>query len=391
MKQKIDTIAVKEAFQRINKHPLFVNSSIYSRLLEYLIEKALDNEEVKEFTIGADLFKKNYLSDKNDGTVRTHMYNLRKKLTEYYSKEGAGEMLQFNISKGQYNLDFITKEKKSKEQSFNAPTLTISVKHLKLVGIISLLIFVLLGFLWTYYNQAPILWGDFFKSDQKNLVVVSDQYVVHEKLSDEQIHTVLYKDINNNEDFIKYTNKHQNSKIKITDYTIMTKMAPYCLKNITEWFVNHKSNFDLKLESNLTYEEIHNSNFVFIGQFKTMNISKSFFLKDSRVFSIYQDGFKYSKDGVEKIYDTQYNPKNNVEYAMVSYTSLFPGKKAFYFVSNNDIGVIATLSKFTDKDWLKRFQAQLGNKTTHFNALFEVSGLKRNELSCKMVAFEAIP
>ena len=390
MKQKTDPIAIREAFQRINIHPLFANSSIYSRLLEYLVEKALNNEEVKEFTIGADLFKKNYLSDKNDGTVRTHMYNLRKKLAEYYLKEGAEENLRFTISKGQYNLDFVTKEKKSEEQAINNPTLTIAIKHLKLVGIAILIVVALFWAVWSYLNQTPLLWEDFFKPNQNNLVVVSDQYVVHEKLSDEKIHTVLYEEINNNEDFISYTNKLPDTKIKITDYTLMTKMAPYCLKNITEWFVNHKSNFELKLESNLNYEEIRNANVLFIGQFKTMNISKSFFLKNSRVFSIYHDGFKYKKNGVEKIYDTQYDKNNKLEYAMVAYTSLVPGKKAFYFVSNNDIGVMATLSKFTDENWLKEFQSKLGGKKKHFNALFKVSGLQRTELSCKMVALELI-
>ena len=55
---------------------------------------------------------------------------------------------------------------------------------------------------------------------------------------------------------------------------------------------------------------------------------------------------------------------------MVSFTSLSPGKKFIYFVSNNDIGVMATLKEFTDKDWLKEFYKNSGSKVNHFNALF---------------------
>ena len=51
---------------------------------------------------------------------------------------------------------------------------------------------------------------------------------------------------------------------------------------------------------------------------------------------------------------------------------------------------MATLSKFTDENWLKEFQCKLGGKKKHFNALFKVSGLQRTELSCKMVALELI-
>jgi len=65
-------------------------------------------------------------------------------------------------------------------------------------------------------------------------------------------------------------------------------------------FSNYNSNFALRLESTLTMDDIKNNNVVFIGQFKTMNISSALFLKDSHVFSIYKDGFIYKEDGPDK-------------------------------------------------------------------------------------------
>lgn len=389
MSKGIDPIVVQETLQRMSKHPLFINSSVYSRLLAYLVEKALKNEEVKEFTIGADLFQKNYNYDKNDGTVRSHMYNLRKKLAEYYQKEGASELLIFTINKGQYNLDFIWRETVTKQQLSRERVIRVPISYIRWGVLVTLMLLVVFWGVKQYWNQPPPFWEAFFKSNQKNVVVISDQYVVHEKLADGDWHTVLYGDINNNEDLIDYTAKTARD-LKITDYTLMSKMAPYCVKNMTEWFLEHQQTFDLKLESNLNYEDIRDVNLIFIGQFKTMNISKNFFLKDSHDFRLYHDGFQHTKNGIKKIYDTQFNQSIRIEYAMVSYTSLSPGKSAFYFVSNNDIGVMATLSKFTNKEWLKNFQKQLNNQEGHFNALFEVSGLQRTEVSCKLVALEEV-
>lgn len=390
MRNDKDKIEINEALQKICKHPLFTNSSIYSRLLHYLVEKALANEDVKEFTIGNDLFEKNYSDDKNDGTVRSYMYNLRKKLADYYQKEGADETIVFNISKGQYNLHFISRAALSKQRKTNHSSVIIPVKYLQFAAIFTIIGVVLLWGGIEFFKSPVLIWEPFFNKDQKNLVVVSDQYVVHEKLEDGALHAVLYETINNSDDFLEYTNKSPKPQLKTTDYTLMSKMAPYCIKLITEWFIHHKSDYDLKLESDLNYEDIRNHNLVFVGQFKTMNMSKSFFLKDSKVFSLYKDGFKYTKDGNEKVYNTQFNKNSRIEYAMVSFTSLSPGKKAIYFVSNNDIGVMATLSKFTDNNWLKKFNNNLGNKESQFNALFEVSGLQRTDTSCKLVALEVI-
>lgn len=391
MNKVTDPNTVHEALHKICKHALFANSSVYSPLLTYLVKKALDKEDVKEFTIGADLFTKNYNYDKNDGTVRSHMYNLRKKLAEYYQKEGADDPLIFRISKGQYNLEFVTNEALLKPQIEHHPTVTISIQKLKLAAICIVVFALGLLLAWRYTQQAPQLWEAFFDSESQNIVIISDQYVVHQKLADGELHSVIYPEINNNEQFIAYTAKNQDRSLLNTDYTLMSKMAPYCIKNITEWFEKYQSKFELKLESNLKYEDIRNTNLIFIGQSKTMTTSKSVFLKDSNVFTLYRDGFKYAKNGVEKVYDTKYNQSNRVEYAMVSCTSLSPGKTALYFVSNNDIGVMATLHNFTNKVWLDQFQSQLTNKTKHFNALFEVSGLQRTDVSCKMVALEQMP
>ena len=388
MKFVKDTKTIEEALKRICSHPLFINSSIYTRLLAYLVEKALAQEELKEFTIGADLFGKNYIDNKNDGLVRSYMYKLRKKLTAYYNEVGAQESVIFEIKKGQYNLSF-TSSNNYRQQKETA-AIRIPIKVLKYAGLIAFTLLVGTFVFIHHLNKPSPIWNPFFEKTTTNMVVISDQYVVDQIFEDGELHAVIYREIKNPKDFLNYSRKYPKKNIKTNDYTLVSKMAPYSIKAITQWFDIYKKDYTLQLESKLSLEDVQANNIIFVGQFKTMNLSESLFLKNSKVFSTYLDGFKFKKNGNVKVFDTTHGENGKIEYAMVSYSSISPGKKAIYFVSNNDIGVMATLRKFTDKDWLNEFSNNLPKNTTHFNALFEVSGLQRTDISCTLVELEII-
>ncbi|BAX81742.1 helix-turn-helix domain-containing protein [Labilibaculum antarcticum] len=385
-----DQKAIENALKRICSHPLFANSSIYTRLLEYLVEKALSGEELKEFTIGTDLFGKNYLDDKNDGTVRSYMYKLRKKLAAYYAEADIRESVIFEIKKGQYNLSFIPSNKYHQLKKNTDISIKIPLKALKLAGIIAFTVLAASLVIINQMNTPSNIWKAFFEKMATNMVIVSDQYIVDEIYSDGEMHGVAYPEINNADDFFTYTQKHPEKHLKPNDYTLLSKMAPYSVKRLTQWFDSNKTDYTLQLESELSYDDVRENNIVFVGQFKTMNLSKSLFLKNSKAFTTYLDGFKYETKDTVKVFDTKYGENGKIEYAMVSYTSISPSKKAIYFVSNNDIGVMATLRKFTDKKWLSKFCDGLTKDTNHFNALFEVSGLQRTDISCKLIELEII-
>jgi hypothetical protein len=388
MISKADEKMIKEALGKLCAHPLFVNSIVYTRLLRYLVEKAIQKEDIKEYTIGADLFGKNYLSDKNDGTVRTHMYKLRKKLAVCYADKNRQNDIIFEIKKGQYNLDFISKKEFNQQKP--SATLQIPFKYLKISCLVLLFVLISVSGVRNYLQHPPQVWNGFLEKGANNVVVISDQYIIMATNEYGEKHATMYGEINSNEELLAYKKEYPDHKIDNTDYTLMSKMAPFGIKKLDEWFLGWNSNFRLQLESNLTLTDIKENNILFIGQFKTMNLSKSFFLKNSKVFSIYGDGFKCSDKGQEKIYNTQFVENGKVEYALVSFTTLSPGKSALYFVSNNDIGVMATLRNFTDKDWLKTFSAKLPDNGNKFNALFEVSGLQRTDMSCKLVELEIV-
>ncbi|WP_109830545.1 hypothetical protein [Reichenbachiella versicolor] len=386
MRREFQKSEIEETLDKVCNDNLFTNSSTLQKLLRYLVEKKLLNEDLKELTIGLDLFDSNYSVDKHDGIVRTYIYKLRQKLVKYYAQPEVNDPIIFEIKKGQYNLSFQSPNELIKSESDKSIKIPLQKLWIGL-GIALIIGTVILA----KFNLEPetYLWKPFLSPDASNLVVISDQYVVSETNQYDEEHAVLYPEINNDDQFLKYQNENPERKLRRTDYSVMSKMAPFSIKSITEWLIPNGGSFDMKLESQLVFDDIRKHNIVFVGQFKTMNLSKAIFLKDSKVFSTYIDGFKYSIGDETKVYNTKHGTQR-VEYAMVSYTSISPNNKVFYFVSNNDIGVMATVRNFTSPDWLKDFASKIPQEAKHFNALFQVSGIQRTDMSCELVELEVI-
>jgi hypothetical protein len=87
----------------------FRHSDGLHKLLEYLGAKALNGgaAELKEYTIGIEAFDKSADYDPQlDPAVRVLASKLRRKLEDYYLKEGAGNPLRVELPKGHYALKF---------------------------------------------------------------------------------------------------------------------------------------------------------------------------------------------------------------------------------------------------------------------------------------------
>lgn len=94
--------------QRVLDSEAMRHSDSMRRLLEYLGEKSLEGAtDLKEYTIGVEAFRKPEDYDpQQDATVRVLASKLRRKLEEYYSKEGAESEVRIEIPRGHYELKF---------------------------------------------------------------------------------------------------------------------------------------------------------------------------------------------------------------------------------------------------------------------------------------------
>lgn len=388
MDKQFDTNKIKEYLNKICSNETFDKSSRYTRLLTFLVDQAIEQNDLKEHTIGIELYEQNYNTDKNDGIVRVYMYNLRKKLKTYYENDGKYDAFIFTFEKGSYNLKFVTnkiiKEQPTKNQDIEKQT-----NNKK--WYILLAITAIIGLLSYYLIPRDKLycWEAFLQKNGSNTCILADQIIMSKKGAVIG-NLITHKDVNSSSDFITYTKEHSEESLELSDYTFFTKAIPYSVNYLSRFFATYGQAFSPIPESEFRYEEIKKNNIIYIGQYKTMNVSKEIFLRNSKIFKADYNSFIVINNGKESIFKAEFNDVLRAEYAMVSYIPLSNGKKALYFVSNNDIGTMATINNFTDLEFLNQFYKKLPSPEAYYNALFKVEGVDRSDINCELVALEIV-
>lgn len=105
----LEVEASSAQIQRILQSKAFRTSEVHRNLLNYLAEKSLsgDAENVKEYTVGLDVFSKPSSYDpRQESTVRMHVARLRQKLSEYYRTEGVDDPIIVDLPKGGFRVVF---------------------------------------------------------------------------------------------------------------------------------------------------------------------------------------------------------------------------------------------------------------------------------------------
>ena len=91
--------------QAVLQSPLFARSPALSHLLTYLCEKTFagETEQIKEYSVAVDVFDRQDSFDQDtDSIVRVQANRLRKRLSEYYARDGAAHAIHITVPVGQY-------------------------------------------------------------------------------------------------------------------------------------------------------------------------------------------------------------------------------------------------------------------------------------------------
>lgn len=386
MNTQKDLDNIQHYLEKILSDDFFAKSTRYSSLLKFLVEETLAGNELKEFIVGQHIFNKNYDSTINDGKVRVYIYNLRKRLKEYYDNNGADDAIVFCLNKGSYNIQF---EERVVEEEVTTPHKTLFTwKHI--VGSAAVLITASVLFVLNFNSKDLYSWESFMQSRTPNVCVMADQIMLKHQLGDTWGATT-HPYANNRNAYKQLKKTLKGDSLRIVDFTFLTKGIPHAVKDLTMWFGKHDADFKLALESELRYKDIEDVNLIYVGQLKTMVLSSEIFLQNSKIFRASDSHFYTLKgDSIVKHWAGFKGEELRSEYAMVSYFPLENGHNAFYFVSNNDIGTMSTVSHFTDPKFLKEFYKQFPSNKAHFNALFRVEGMDRTDIRCELVDLEIL-
>ncbi|MBN2281086.1 MAG: winged helix-turn-helix domain-containing protein [Candidatus Marinimicrobia bacterium] len=381
----------------------FSESKRYQELMNYLVKAALEDIIPKEITIAHDVFGKSFDDDtKNDTQVRVYIHNLRKKLDSYYQREGKNDEIIFEIPKGHYKVSFY--DRKNKKTAFVQKSFLI-VNLIFMVLMLTTTMIILSGNRTRtsdkLLTESP-LWRDFIGNEEPVLIVIGDYYLYRlENLFGEQSHLYIrdYK-INSDNDLEEFVAKKQpdSVSVKMTNHTLLGKMAPWTVSELTRIMTLCRQEFDLKLSSALQWQDLDKYNIIFIGTFKSLGILNELVSDRNFSYTIQPNTLNYhdlvsdstfayisTSSTIDKAYEDDFSAV--VKLPISEHTS------ALIFSSTRDIGCIATVKHLTNPKTLIQFEKEhqlMAPQNRYFESIFKIQGFERNVNSVDLLHFDSI-
>ena len=99
---------VRAELDRILASRCFQQAGRASDFLRFVVEQTLDGagQRLKGYTIGVEVFGRPADFDaQSDALVRVEAGRLRRRLVEYYAKEGAADTVKIELPRGTYAVD----------------------------------------------------------------------------------------------------------------------------------------------------------------------------------------------------------------------------------------------------------------------------------------------
>jgi hypothetical protein len=395
---------VKMFLEKVLQSKEFVESQMHQKLLEYLVKASLDGDIPKDSTIAYDVFDADPKDD-NDVTtkVRVYVHNLRKKLASYYIYEGKEDEIRFEIPKGHYKVVFRDqyKPRKWKKQS----RLLYAVLAILAISM-ALNIFLLQSGQSGISLHIPVkhnnpVWQEYLTDDLPTLIVLGDYFLYVDMYLNDRNRYVRDFQINSLQDFETFMSSYPEYKEYVfnTEHSLLGKLAPWCLYELTSVLAPFNSKIDLKLSSQFQWGDLKNHNVIFVGAFKTLGILGELVKDLHFTYQIHPNNLYYHPQDADTSYAyhaLSSMPSTNpyeTDYAVIA---KFPGPNnnvITIFTSTRDIGCLAAVDFLCLPQYLDPFiknHIKKASRAKYFETILEVRGYERTVASIDLLHFNKI-
>lgn len=399
----------KKYLNKILNSKEFSGSKIYGAYLTYLVEAKAKGRELKETTIALEVFgKDSTFNPAEDTIVRSHTYNLRKKLETYYYSEGKDDEYRLDIPKGHYEVTFV-RAPGSKSESKNGLITTVPKKYGLVLFLVILCIPMLLLWLriqdleralqqYQIVDESDPIWGDYLQSELPTLIVVGDHFFFTEA-TDRYENVLAIRDgkINSLEDLERLKAKYPKSDLQPAQEPYFPYHSIWSLPPILGLFFSTNQQPILRKSSSLSPQILDEYNIIFLGSIKTLYILKHTLVKSHFRFEISPHKVLYSASNpnTEKFFETSLHspgpnddlvlalklpgPKQNCILIIASFHSLGAPEIANYLVTPAKRQNLENL-------FLERF----GYFPKYFEVLFRVTGIDKTAYNTEVLVFNEV-
>ncbi|WP_111708200.1 helix-turn-helix domain-containing protein [Lutibacter citreus] len=376
---KLSAIQKQEIVTKIRQSNTFKKASTSNALLQYLNNATLKGTNLKEGVIDLDFFGSKEASDKNNPRVRVNVYNLRKKITQYYETEGKDDLWQLTIDKGQYEVRFFKKQ--VRKPFINKLSWRKSLPYLGLLITISALIYT------NTTPKPPSLWKSIITKEKPTHLIIGDHFGVTGNTITGGFGWTRDFEINNINEFYALLEEKPELKntIRPANYTYTTRMAALAAQQFERLYQHYNQDLDIRFSTLTSISVIKEGNAIYAGPIKNKNQFIHFFNEANPYFTIANGELHLSNH--PQLKDTIFNLKPPIveeEYAIVSKYPSIGDSEHFVFFSDHDIGVSATAEYFTNKDSIQNFVNTYLKDKKYFTAIFKVKGQHRTNTDIKL-------
>lgn len=376
----------------------FGHSNTYANLLLYLVASTLEDDIPKETTIASEILGKPNFDPSQSTLVRVYIYNLRKKLAKYYSKEGKDDKIVLQIPKGSYEVRLVEKKivTSKKSDSWSKGTALI----LFLILIISLIynIFLYPGKHRTNPINENGLWKDLF-TDQKPLMVILGDLFIYQEGNPKTGKQKIIRDpfINSLEDYDKFLLERSETNMVYDplSYSLLIYNSALWIKDLSEIFSHNQHDFTIRNMVRFNPKELPDNNFIVIGMMKTFGLFKDYLVGPSLYYNNQDQSIVYGKNGSETVYRPYGDPNgHHTDYGFITKVPGPNNNNIYLFGGIWDTAASQSLKYFTSPKLLKELESALlkkyGSLPTYYQILLEVKGVDRMELSSEILILEEI-
>lgn len=380
-----------EILERILKSEEFASSQVYQKLLTYLVNASIEKRPLKEYTIALEFFNKGTdFNSTQDTIVRVHIYNLRKKLENYYNKEGKGERIKIHIPRGHYEPNFA---------NVSTSGDTDSMRRYKILIVFLIALFIISNsfmlYLLRYGNRnneksnwltEQVVWADFFASPKQKMIILGNHYFYVQNSTSSTNRILMRRDdINSSEDFNNYRATHPELyNSRELPYPLFPKNSVWPIIDLLYIFHKQDISFIPKYTSSVTAIEIQNYNAIFVGSFHTLGAFGKLFSNSRFAYTVYPNKLtlKDEQNNIIKEFIDNSNPNDyHTDYGIVR---KIPGPDKtiiFIFTSFHDTGTIGIVKYFTNQQTLAELETIFIKKYNYvpeyFELIFKASGYNR--------------
>ncbi|MBI1360051.1 MAG: hypothetical protein GC155_07165 [Alphaproteobacteria bacterium] len=404
---------------RVRASGVLGESGRMNELFDFLVERSAQNDAPKETEIALAVFGKDEAAGaRDDATARVYVHRLRKRLEDFYLRNGAPSGIRLEIPKGEYRIvgsPAIEEPTAAAEDDpavaapgSEQPAVAPPRKRRWLAPVAAALACVVVAgnvAAWAAFANGPSdrattirnssVWSDFSRDQRPLLIVVGDYYIFGE-YQDRLFLKRLVRDfsINSKSDLLQRYGSDPKEWDHYGDVALeyLPTSAAFALADLAPLFSGNRP-VQVVLASELTPDKIKTNDILYIGLLSGMGDLKNPVFANSR-FSIGESYDELVDRETSKTYTSEafLSAPEDTMYRDFGYFSSFKGpsgNRIAIVAGERDtalMGVAESLSKAGSLDALGKPAKDGGS----FEALFEIKGQKQVNLETRILATSRI-